>query len=169
MNEVIAYFTEVSTKLPGYARYIHIVVIALIIVLTEVVKLPLRKYVIDVKITDVNVRKKVNLVFMVLPFAFGLSASAILMCFGYKFSWEAGISWGVYAQVAYELAARIILKIKNNEPITDETIKEDFEEVKAKAEKTAEKLNKKVNADAEKKVKQTAKEFDEFIKQIKGE
>ena len=169
MNEVIAYFTEVSTKLPGYARYIHIVVIALIIVLTEVVKLPLRKYVIDVKITDVNVRKKVNLVFMVLPFALGLSASAILMCFGYKFSWEAGISWGVYAQVAYEFVARIILKIKNNEPITNETIKEDFEEAKAKAEKTADKLNKKANADAEKKVKQTAKEFDEFIKQIKGE
>ena len=91
------------------------------------------------------------------------------MCFGYKFSWEAGISWGVYAQVAYELVARIILKINNKEPITDETIKEDFEEVKAKAEKTADKLNKKANADAEKKVKQTAKEFDEFIKQIKGE
>lgn len=169
MDEIIAYFTAVSAKLPCYARYIHIVVIALIILLTEAIKVPLRKYVLDVKITDVNVRKKVNLVFMILPFGLGLTASAILMCFGYNFSWEAGISWGMYSQVAYELIARILLKIKNNEPITNETLEEDLEAAKTKVEKTAKKLNKKLNAEAEKKVKETAKEFDEFIKKIKGE
>lgn len=165
MDEVLAYFAEVSTKLPCYARYIHIVVIALIIVLTEAIKLPLRKYVIDVKITNINVRKKVNLVFMILPFILGMSASGILVCFGYEFSWEAGLSWGMYSQVAYELIARIILKIKSGEKITNKTIKEDFNQAKDSAEQLAENIT----AEVKERVAQTAKDFDDLVKQIKGE
>lgn len=164
MDEVIAYFAEVSTKLPCYARYIHIIVIALIIILTEAIKLPLRKYVIDVKITNINVRKKVNLVFMVLPFILGLSASAILMCFGYKFSWEAGISWGMYSQVAYELIARIVLKVKSGEKITNNTLSEALDDAKENAEQLADNIT----AEVKEKVAQTAKDFDDFVKQIKG-
>lgn len=157
MDEVFAYFTEVSTKLPGYARYIYVIVIFAIIALTQAIKLPLRKYVLDVKITDVKVRKKVNLVFMILPFGLGLAASGVLTCFGYPFSWEAGIAWGVYSQVAYELVARIILKLKNNEEITDAVIADEFNEAKDSADTI------------ENKVVQTTKAFEDFVKQIKGE
>lgn len=161
MNEIARYFTSVSDKLPIYARYIHIVVIVAIILLTEAVKIPLRKYIIDVKITNVNLRKKINLAFMILPFIFGLSASGILTLFKYPFSWEAGITWGVYSQVVYELIARIFKRIKNNEDITTDVIVDDFTEIKDNAEATGEELGKKVE--------QASKDFDDFIKKIKGE
>lgn len=156
MNEIVAYFTEISAKLPYYPRYIHFVVIALVIAFTQAIKVPLRKYVIDVKITNTSVRKKVNLVFMVLPFGLGLGASGILTCFDFPFSWEAGLSWGVYAQVVYELIARILLKIKNNEEITTDSIAEDFEDARSEAEAL------------KSKVEETTKDFDDFIKKIKG-
>lgn len=165
MNEVIAYFTQISTKLPCYARYIHIVVIALIIALTEAIKLPLRKYVIDVKIASKNARKKVNLVFMVLPFGLGLGASGVLTCFGYAFSWEAGLAWGVYAQVAYEFVARIILKIKSDEKVDNKVIADTFKEVKKEAEDIAKAIDNATKVKAE----ETAKDFDDFVKKIKGE
>lgn len=164
MNEIITYFTQITSRLPCYPRYMHIVVIALIIALTEAIKLPLRKYVIDVKITSKNVRKKVNLIFMILPFGLGLGATGLLTIFDYPFSWVAGISWGVYSQVGYELIARIILKIKNDEEINDEVLAETFKEVKDEAENTAQMIE-----NAKSKAEASTKDFEEFIKKIKGE
>lgn len=156
MGEVMRFFQEVANQMPDYSRYVHFIVIIAIVVVTQGIKIPIKKFLIS-KIENVAIRQKVNLVFMILPDALGICASAILTVFGYKFSWEAGLMWGTCSQVIYEFVERIVRRIKtkkNDELITDTEISEDF---------------KKARKEAEKKTEQAGKQFEELVKKIKGD
>lgn len=156
MGEVIRFFQEVANQMPDYPRYLHFVVIIAIVIATQLIKLPIKKFAIS-KIKNEAVRQKVNMVFMILPNGLGMCASAILMLFDYRFSWEAGLMWGTCSQVIYEFIERIVKRIakkKDLAEITQDEIAEDF---------------KQAQKDAEAKTKQAGKEFEELVKQIKGE
>ena len=146
MSEVIKYFVEVSPQMPQYAWYIHIAAIVVIFGLVQGIKLPLKKFLTD-KIQPESARKKVNMVFMVLPFGVAMLASYVLTFFTeYEFSWEAGIMWGAVSGTFYEFISRIVRRLKNKEEVTEETVKEDFKASKnntKEAEKTFTELVKK--------------------------
>lgn len=149
MNEIIKFFDAISTQMPDYLRYIHIILVASIILVTEGIKIPIKHFLIN-KIENKSIRDKVNMVFMIIPFGLGLLGSYILTLFGYAFSYEAGIMWGFVAEIVFEFIERIFKRIKQgNGELTSDTLKEDFKE-------------------AEKKTKEASRVFDKLVEEIKS-
>ena len=71
---------------------------------------------------------------MLIPFALGFGASGILYACDYGFSATAAVLWGTTSQVIYEFVSKVIKRLKNNEDITNTTIKEDLKDAKDEAE-----------------------------------
>lgn len=131
MNTLVQFFVDTDALSP-YPRWIFWVVLALIVVLTQVAKLPIKK--LTDKITNETLRKKVNLVIMLIPFVLGFGASGILYACDYGFSATAAVLWGTTSQVIYEFVSKVVKRLKNNEDITNSTIKKDLTEAKNEAE-----------------------------------
>ena len=141
MQEIINYFSQVAHELPEYVWWVHIVAVAAIIAITQGLKLPIKKFGTDKlsaliakkKEKEDNasltaIRHKVNIVFILFPFAIGILVSYIISIIAkqYAFSWEAGLVWGSVAGTIYETIARIVRRVSTGGSVTAETIKKEF-------------------------------------------
>lgn len=141
MQEFINYFEQVAHELPEYVWWLHLVAVAVIIGITQGLKLPIKKFGTD-KLAELiakkkgkedttsltAIRHKINIVFIFLPFGIGILVSYIISVIAeqYPFSWEVGLMWGSVSGTIYETIARIIRRINAGAPITAETVKTDF-------------------------------------------
>lgn len=141
MQEIINYFSQVAHELPDYVWWLHLVAVASILIITQCLKLPIKKFGTDKlsaliakkkgkedNSTLTTIRHKVNIVFIFFPFAIGILVSYIIsvICKQYAFSWEAGVMWGSVTGTIYETIARIARRIKSGSTVTAETVKTDF-------------------------------------------
>lgn len=143
MAEVWNYFANAIARIPEYPRWVFVVVVVIVLGLTQLAKIPIKHF--TNKIENENLRKKVNMLIMLLPIAFGFLASWILTYFGFTFSTVAALVWGSSSQVIYELLSRIFRRIKNGENITAETISDDAKESVEIVETAEDKFNGLVN------------------------
>ena len=147
MGEVFNFFLSVNSQMPNYPRYVFWGAIIVVLILTQVLKLPIKLF--TSKIKDENLRKKVNAVIMIIPCLVGIGLSALLTIWSFEFSVQAGLFWGLTSQTLYEFATRLWQRVTTDENITKEEIAEDFKQ----------------SVDS---VKKAEKQFDNIIKQIKN-
>lgn len=126
MADVWSFFIEANALVPEYPRWIFGGTIVIILALTQLVKLPIKHF--TNKIKNENLRKKINILIMLLPYILGFIASGILIFFDFNFSWEASVFWGGSSQIIYSFLERVFSRIKKGETITDETISSDFKD-----------------------------------------
>lgn len=143
MAEMWNFFTRAIERIPEYPLWIFGVVVVIVLGLTQLAKIPIKHF--TNKIENENLRKKVNMLIMLLPIAFGFLASWILTYFGFTFSTIAALVWGSSSQVIYEFISRLFRRIKNGEDITTETISEDAKESIEIVETAEDKFNDLVN------------------------
>lgn len=137
MSALVEFFVETDTLSP-YPRWVFWVVLALIIGITQLVKLPIKH--LTNKITNNKLREKVNVVIMFIPFILGFSASGICYVCGLGFSASAGVLWGTTSQVVYEFIAKLVQRIKNGLDIDNEAIEEDLQDAQDEAAEAEEKF-----------------------------
>lgn len=147
MGEIFNFFLSVNSQMPNYPRYVFWGAIIVVLILTQVLKLPIKLF--TSKIKDENLRKKVNAVIMIIPCLVGIGLSALLTIWSFEFSVQAGLFWGLTSQTLYEFATRLWQRAITDENITKEEIAEDFKQ----------------SVDS---VKKAEKQFDNIIKQIKN-
>lgn len=147
MGEILNFFISVNSQMPNYPRYIFWGAIIVVLILTQVLKLPIKLF--TSKIKDENLRKKVNAVIMIIPCLVGIGLSALLTIWSFEFSVQAGLFWGLTSQTLYEFATRLWQRVKTDDNITKEEIEQDFKQ-------------------SVESVKKAEKQFDNIIKQIKN-
>ena len=132
MEAVLDFFRTVNTLVPAYPRWIFWGVLVGVILLTQIVKLPIKA--LTNKIPNDALRQKVNTVIIFIPVGLGLMASWLLTFAGYEFIYEAGIVWGLFSQVIYEFVTKVFKRIKNGEDIDNATLKGDLDEANKNAQ-----------------------------------
>lgn len=137
MSALVEFFVETDTLSP-YPRWVFWVVLALIIGITQMAKLPIKH--LTNKITNNKLREKVNVVIMFIPFILGFSASGICYACGLGFSASAGVLWGTTSQVIYEFIAKLVQRIKNGMTINSDTIKDDLQSAQDTAQEAEDKF-----------------------------
>lgn len=145
MGEIFNFFVSVNSQMPNYPRYIFWGAIIVVLILTQVLKLPIKLF--TSKIKDENLRKKVNAVIMIIPCLVGIGLSAFLTIFSFEFSLMTGIFWGVTSQTLYEFASRLWQRVTTDDNVTAEEVEKDFKDAVAttkQAEKTFEEMVKKI-------------------------
>lgn len=144
METVLDFFRAVNALVPEYPRWIFWMVMAGVLLLTQVCKIPVKaltkKY-----IPNDTLRQKANLVIVLIPFGLGLLASWLLTFAGYDFLYEASVIWGTTSMVIYELATKVFKRIKNGEDITSETLKGDLDTAKIGSQSAADEFQSIVN------------------------
>lgn len=144
METVLDFFRAVNALVPEYPRWIFWMVMAGVLLLTQVCKIPV-KAITKKYIPNDTLRQKANLVIVLIPFGLGLLASWLLTFAGYAFLYEAGIIWGTTSMVIYELATKVFKRIKNGEDITSETLKGDLDTAKNGSQSAADEFQSIVN------------------------
>lgn len=139
MSEVLDFFTQIKNFASDYPNWILYGGIMVVLIFTQIAKLPVKYF--TGKIQNEKLRKKINVVIMLLPIAFGFLLSWILTFFGFSFSVSIAVVWGTISQTIYEFISRIIRRIKNGEDITTETVKSDLTESVKEAQTAEDKFN----------------------------
>lgn len=162
MQEILTYFQSIFTLQDG-DWWIHIIAIAATFLVTQGIKLPIKKFGTDKlaeKViknpTDENLRilrHKFNTVFIFFPFGAGLLVNFLISTISkkYAFSYEIGLMWGGASATVYETIARLIRRKKEEgtkETMLDDGAEEfidiakDFAEAKNDVEKAQEEFKK---------------------------
>lgn len=135
-----------------YPLWIYWVTVFAVIIITQVIKLPI-KHIVNKKVSNEGVKVKIGILYMIIPILIGILASYLYTFLGYSFSIDAGLRWGTTSQVLYVFGDKLFNRIKNGEKITQSTIEEDakssIEEGKT-AEQAFNELVSKINKDADK-------------------
>ena len=132
MEAVLDFFRTLNTLVPEYPRWIFWGVLLGVILLTQVVKLPIKA--LTNKIVNETLRKKVNTVIIFIPVGLGMMASWLLTFAGYTFAYEAGIIWGMFSQVIYEFFTKVFKRIKSGEDVDSSTLKGDLDTANSNAQ-----------------------------------
>lgn len=140
MAELYNFFIRTNDLIPEYPRWIFWLATFFIIIITQVIKIPIKKY--TSKISNEVLRNKINASIMILPFAIASLGSWILTFFGFSFSIGAVFVWGTVSQIIYEFISRIFAKVKKGENITNETISSTLDESIEETESAVDKFNK---------------------------
>lgn len=147
METVLDFFRALNALVPAYPRYVFWGALVGVILLTQLVKLPIKA--ITGKIANDTLRQKVNTVIMFVPIGIGLAVSWGLTFVGYEFVFEAGLVWGTFSQVIYEFVTKVFKRITNGEDVTSETLTDDL-------------------ADAQNDAQAVVDEFQSIVKQVTG-
>lgn len=123
--EFIRFFTQEAAAFPQYPRWIYWLAVIICLAGTQLIKLPLKHF---TKKLPEKTRIRVNTVIIAIPEAIGLIISAVLIAFKYEFSVMAAMSWGATSQLVYIFLIKVYNRIKGGEPITVDTLNEDFKE-----------------------------------------
>lgn len=118
MEEIVKFFLQVATLTSQYPRLLYYGVIVGIVVVTQILKYPFKRFVTS-KILNNVTRQKVNTVIMLIPIGVGFLASWLLTFVGYAFCWETGVVWGLTSQVLYSFFATICKRIVKGEVVTE--------------------------------------------------
>lgn len=132
METILDFFRALNALVPAYPRYVFWGALVGVILLTQIVKLPIKA--LTKKIANDTLRQKVNTVIMFVPIGIGLLTSWLLTFVGYEFVFEAGLVWGTFSQVIYEFVTKVFKRITNGENITDETLKSDLNDAQSDAQ-----------------------------------
>lgn len=125
MAEVYDFFIKSSALAPQYPRYIFLCMIICVMLLTELLKLPIKHF--TNKIQQENWRKRINMVIMFFPTGIAFAICWVLTLFDYPLTFESALAIGTASMVGYEFLKRIFARKQNGEVINDEVIKEEFE------------------------------------------
>lgn len=147
METVLDFFRALNALVPAYPRYVFWGALVGVILLTQIVKLPIKT--LTSKIANNDLRQKVNTIIMFVPIGIGLAMSWALTFAGYEFVFEAGLVWGTFSQVIYEFVTKVFKRIKNGENVTDETLADDLNDARDDAQDVAD-------------------EFQSIVKQVTG-
>ncbi len=139
MDVVLNYLTGAMSEFTEYPRWLFWVTLVGVIVLTQIVKLPIKK--LTSKIADEKIRRLVNISIMFVPIAFGFVFGGFYTLIPYKFSWEMCLRWGTVSQVIYAFLERLIVRFKSGEKIDNETVAEDFVEAQKDVKNADDKFN----------------------------
>ena len=132
MEELLLFLKEQIILLGDYPVYMYFGIAIATLLLTQCIKVPFKKF-ISGKIKNDTIRKKVNLIFMVLPFGIAIGLNyAFSKWFG--FNVYIGMSSGFLSEFLYEFIKTLFAKCKDK--ITDEDISEAVKEAKATAKET---------------------------------
>lgn len=137
MSVMLDYFTQIKIIASNYPTWLFIVGIVIVLILSQLAKLPIKHF--TSKIKNENLRKKINVVIMILPIGLGFLVSWTLTLFGFSFSSSIALVWGTSAITVYGALSRILKRTKNGEDITYTSLKSDIDEAKKDSE-TAEEL-----------------------------
>lgn len=132
METVLDFFRALNALVPAYPRYVFWGALVGVILLTQIVKLPIKA--ITSKIANNDLRQKVNTIIMFVPIGLGLAMSWGLTFAGYEFVFEAGLVWGTFSQVIYEFVTKVFKRIKNGEDVTSETLADDLNDARDDAQ-----------------------------------
>lgn len=143
MDKILDFFTRINIFVSDYPAWLFWVCVVVVLIFSQLAKLPIKHF--TNKITNEKLRKKVNVVIMLLPIGFAFLVSWLLTYFGFSFSVSAALVWGTTSQVIYEFVSRILRRIKNGEDITAETIKTDLQESIDTTHTAEDKFNELVN------------------------
>lgn len=147
METVLDFFRALNALVPAYPRYVFWGALVGVILLTQIVKLPIKT--LTSKIANNDLRQKVNTIIMFVPIGIGLAMSWGLTFAGYEFVFEAGLVWGTFSQVIYEFVTKVFKRIKNGEDVTSETLADDLSNARNDAQGVAD-------------------EFQSIVKQVTG-
>ena len=125
MNDFFNFFLEVSSR-ADYPRWLLLALVIGVALVSQLLKLPIKK--LTGKIPNDTLRKKVNIVIMLVPCGLGILASWLLTFFGYNFTLSGGLIVGFVSQVVYEFVSRLLKRVKSGEDLTEENIAEIFKE-----------------------------------------
>lgn len=131
MQEIVQFFTEASALSP-YPKWIYWCSVIAVVVLTQLIKIPIKHFTNKIKI-ETN-RKRINLMFMIIPFIIGIGISFLLTIFKFDLSIESGIMCGATSQVIYRFLAKLFARTKKGETITKDTVVKDFVESKEESQ-----------------------------------
>lgn len=132
METVLDFFRALNALVPAYPRYVFWGALVGVILLTQIVKLPIKT--LTSKIANNDLRQKVNTIIMFVPIGLGLAMSWGLTFAGYEFVFEAGLVWGTFSQVIYEFVTKVFKRIKNGEDVTSETLADDLNDARDDAQ-----------------------------------
>lgn len=132
METVLDFFRALNALVPAYPRYVFWGALVGVILLTQIVKLPIKT--LTSKIANNDLRQKVNTIIMFVPIGLGLAMSWGLTFAGYEFVFEAGLVWGTFSQVIYEFVTKAFKRIKNGEDVTSETLADDLNDARDDAQ-----------------------------------
>lgn len=128
MADFVAFLTDSNLQTPNYPRYIFWVAVIAVVFATQLIKVPI-KTLIEKKVSSERAKNWLSLIYMVIPFGFGMLASWVLTFCGYPFSWESGVVWGSMSQPVYTLISKVVKKFKKNGTINLEEVKADVQEM----------------------------------------
>ena len=139
MDVVLKYLTEAMSEFTDYPRWLFWVTMIGVVVLTQLVKLPIKK--LTSKIADEKIRRLVNISIMFVPIAFGFVFGGLYTLVPYKFSVDICLRWGTISQVIYAFLERLIVRFKSGAKIDNETVAEDFIGAQKDVENADDKFN----------------------------
>lgn len=136
MEELFNFFKEQITLIGDYPTWLYLATGVAVMILTQVLKVPFKKLISN-KIKNNNLRRKVNLIFMLLPILLAIGINYGFSFLDYTFNVSAGISSGFLAEFLYEFFKTLFARCKQSGDITNDDIRESTKaaKTKVKAEK----------------------------------
>lgn len=107
MTDAWVIFQNLINGLSWREIFFIVMSIAAIVVATELIKLPVKKFLTS-KIKNEPLRKKVNTVFMILPLILGACEGVVCQQIGQAFTQSHGISCGLIAVFIFSVVDRLL-------------------------------------------------------------
>ena len=127
------------SEFTDYPRWLFVVTLVGVIVLTQLIKLPIKHF--TSKISNEKVRRLVNISIMFVPIGLGFAFGGAYTLIPYKFSVEMCLRLGTVSQVIYAFLERLIVRIKSGSKIDNDTVAEDLAEAQKDVKNADDKFN----------------------------